>query len=56
MSGLNLAREIKRRRPDLPIVLTTGYEEAAAGAQADGIGLILKPYRLADLSMRFMLR
>ena len=50
MSGLNLAREIKRRRPDLPIVLTTGYEEAAAGAQAEGIGLILKPYRLADLS------
>jgi signal transduction histidine kinase/ActR/RegA family two-component response regulator len=50
MSGLNLAREIKRRRSDLPIVLTTGYEEAAAGAHAEGIRLILKPYRLEELA------
>ena len=25
MSGIDLAREVKRRRPDLPILLTTGY-------------------------------
>jgi CheY-like chemotaxis protein len=50
MSGLNLAREIKRRRPDLPVVLTTGYEEAAAGVHAEGIKLILKPYRLEQLA------
>ena len=31
VSGLQLAREIGRRHPDLPIVLTTGYVEAAAG-------------------------
>ena len=30
VTGLQLAREIQRRHPDLPIVLTTGYVEAAA--------------------------
>ena len=50
MSGLELAREVRRRRPELPIVLTTGYEEAAAGAEALGIGLLLKPYRVEALA------
>ena len=30
VSGLQLAREIRRRHPDLPVILTTGYVEAAA--------------------------
>jgi signal transduction histidine kinase/ActR/RegA family two-component response regulator len=50
MSGLELAREVKRRRPELPVVLTTGYETAAAGAKAEGIGLLLKPYRVEALA------
>jgi signal transduction histidine kinase/ActR/RegA family two-component response regulator len=50
MDGLDLAREIARRRPDLPIVLTTGYSEAAAGALAQGIRLLVKPYRIEDLA------
>jgi CheY-like chemotaxis protein len=50
MSGLELAHELKRRRPDLPVILTTGYAEAAAGIETDGFGLLLKPYRLEALA------
>ena len=37
MSGLELAREIRRRQPGLPIVLTTGYSEATAENEQGGI-------------------
>ncbi len=50
MSGLELAREIRKRRPGLPVLLATGYQEAAAGAVKDGIGVLLKPYTLEDLA------
>ena len=39
-----------RRRPDLPIVLTTGFSEAAAQARAQGFRLLLKPYRIEALA------
>jgi CheY-like chemotaxis protein len=45
MSGLDLAREIRRRHPHLRIVLTTGYAEAAAKMDSD-LPLLLKPYTL----------
>jgi signal transduction histidine kinase/ActR/RegA family two-component response regulator len=50
MNGLELAREISRDRPHLPIVLTTGYSAAAAMAGAAGIRLLLKPYRIEALA------
>jgi PAS domain S-box-containing protein len=49
ISGLELAREIRRRRPGLPIVLTTGYSEAAAGMNNAEFRLLLKPYSLEAL-------
>ncbi len=49
MSGLDLAHELRRRRPGLPVILTTGYAEAAAGIETEGFGLLLKPYRLEAL-------
>ena len=52
MSGLELGREIRRRQPNLRIVLTTGNAEAAASMDAGEFGLLLKPYSveaLADL-------
>jgi CheY-like chemotaxis protein len=48
MDGLQLAREIARRRPELPIVLTTGY--STASASAEGIRLLVKPYRIDTLA------
>ena len=50
MDGLALAEEIADRRPDLPIVLTTGYSNAAASAAAKGIRLLVKPYRIEALA------
>jgi signal transduction histidine kinase/ActR/RegA family two-component response regulator len=50
MDGLGLARELKRRRPQLPVLLTSGYPEAARqGIEADGFQVLAKPYRLEEL-------
>ena len=50
MSGLELAREITRRQPGLPIVLTTDYSEASAGMSNAEFHLLLKPYSLEALA------
>jgi CheY-like chemotaxis protein/anti-sigma regulatory factor (Ser/Thr protein kinase) len=51
MNGVELAREIRRRRGVLPILLTSGYAEAARlKAEAEGIRILPKPYRLNELS------
>ncbi len=50
MNGVELAQEIRRRRPNLPVLLTSGYAEAArrkAGSQQ--LKIIPKPYRLDEL-------
>jgi signal transduction histidine kinase/CheY-like chemotaxis protein len=49
-SGLDLAHDIARERPDLPVVLTTGYSAAAAAAAAEGLRLLVKPYRIETLA------
>jgi DNA-binding LytR/AlgR family response regulator len=50
MSGIELARELRRRRPDLPVLLATGYSDAARSLDPDeGLKLIEKPYRLETL-------
>jgi CheY-like chemotaxis protein len=54
MNGVDLAREIRRRRADLPVVLTCGYAQAAAyEANAVGIRVLLKPYGIDQLSAAF---
>jgi signal transduction histidine kinase len=50
MDGLGLARRILKTHPDLPVVLTTGFSEAAAAANEDGIRLLVKPYRIEQLA------
>ena len=50
MSGLELAREIRRRQPNLPVVLTTGYAEAASSMDIGEFGLLLKPYSAEALA------
>ncbi len=49
MDGLGLARSIKQRRPGLPILLATGYSEAAQGARSD-FPILRKPYQIHELS------
>ena len=51
MNGVELAREIRRRRLGLPVLLTSGYAEAARReAEAEGVQILAKPYRLSELS------
>ncbi|MFL6697192.1 MAG: PAS domain-containing protein [Vitreoscilla sp.] len=49
MNGLELAREMRRRQPRLPIVLTTGYSEALQGMVPGEFKLLMKPYGLDGL-------
>ncbi len=50
MNGVDLGREIRRRYPQLPVVLTSGYSNALVEDGRDGFELLHKPYSLADLS------
>jgi CheY-like chemotaxis protein len=45
VSGLDLARMLRDRRPKLPVILTTGYSSYASDVVAEGFALIEKPYR-----------
>ncbi len=44
MTGIDLARHIRARRPDMPIILATGYAELPTGADT-GLQRLSKPYR-----------
>jgi PAS domain S-box-containing protein len=50
MSGVDLAREVRSRRPGLPIVLATGFEMSAAAARDEEITLLLKPYGVGEVA------
>jgi PAS domain S-box-containing protein len=43
IDGIGLAREINSRYPDLPVVLTTGYSDAAKGAPPN-LRILRKPF------------
>ncbi|WP_017464147.1 PAS domain S-box protein [Dyella ginsengisoli] len=52
-TGFELVREARMMRPGLAVLLTSGYEQASAGAaaaQRDGIQLLRKPYRQGQLA------
>jgi PAS domain S-box-containing protein len=48
ISGLELARKIRQRLPELPILLTTGYSEQAG--ENHGFPVLQKPYELNALA------
>ena len=48
MNGLDLARAVRKKHPDLLIVLATGYSDAAGQAAAE-FTVLRKPYSVADL-------
>ena len=51
MNGAQMAKVVRARRPDLPIVFATGYSETAV--IVDGVGpsavLLKKPFGVSDL-------
>ena len=48
ISGIELARKVRERFPELPILLTTGYSEQVAGTH--GFPVLQKPYELTSLA------
>ena len=51
MNGVELAREVQRRRSDVPVLLTSGYSEAAAeDAAKAGVHILAKPYQIDELA------
>ena len=48
MTGTELVAEIRRQRPDLPILLATGYAELPDGESSD-IPRLTKPFLQAHL-------
>jgi len=49
MDGLSLARHLKAVRPGLPILLTSGYSDAALNVRGD-FPILRKPYEIHELS------
>jgi DNA-binding LytR/AlgR family response regulator len=49
LDGLGLAHAIRLKRPGLPILLATGYSDAALSAGAQ-FPTLRKPYEIHDLS------
>ena len=53
MTGAELARELMGVRPDVPVILCTGYSEAVSRETAKGIGIreiVMKPISRSDLA------
>lgn len=53
MSGIELARFVRHRWPELPLVLTSGYSQALIGDDPQGFELLGKPYSVDQLLRAF---
>lgn len=49
MNGLDLAQEIRKRYPEIPVLLATGYSASAKDAVRHGVVVLQKPYDLEGL-------
>jgi DNA-binding NtrC family response regulator len=49
MDGVGLARALRQRQSDLPVVLVTGFSSSAIEAELE-FALLRKPFELSDLS------
>ena len=50
ISGVDLAKEVRRSHADLPVVLTSGYSHVLAQNASHGFELLHKPYTVEQLS------
>lgn len=50
LDGIGLAKELRRRMPEMPVLLTTGFAGAPEGVASAGFPILKKPYTLEDLS------
>jgi PAS domain S-box-containing protein len=52
MNGLQLADQVRTRRPGTPILVTTGYMDELPAARGQRLDILSKPYRQEDLLAR----
>lgn len=56
MNGLQLIDQVRKRMPDLPVLIATGYMEdlslGSRGGVEGPLNILSKPFRLADLTER----
>jgi CheY-like chemotaxis protein len=55
MTGLELVKQLIRIRPDIPVILCTGYMEMIAEDNAGSLGIgsyVMKPVRISDISVK----
>ncbi|WP_455921119.1 PAS domain-containing protein [Pseudomonas putida] len=50
MTGVELAHQLRKRYPLLPVILTSGYSHVLAQHGSDGFELLHKPYSIDQLS------
>ena len=53
INGVELAREIRQRWPQLPVVLTSGYSHVLADERSHEFELLQKPYSVRELQALF---
>lgn len=54
MNGADVEREIRTRRPSLPVVFATGYADVAVLTAGED-RIVRKPFREADLAAKLIL-
>ncbi len=53
ITGIELAKKLMAIRPDMPVILCTGFSELVMGKQAADYGIrefVMKPYQLAEMA------
>jgi CheY-like chemotaxis protein len=50
MTGLDLVNTLRGDRPGLAFIMITGYADADLIGKLDGLTLLRKPYRMAELA------
>jgi CheY-like chemotaxis protein len=54
LTGLDLAREVVKIRPDMPVIICTGYSDKINEKKAEefGVSLIMKPYVANEVAVK----
>jgi CheY-like chemotaxis protein len=55
LTGVELARRTKGVRPELPVILCTGYSETVKGRLPEELGvddIVMKPYQVSDITQK----
>lgn len=50
MSGIELAQQLRRIAPEIPVILTSGYSDALSRDGTQGLPLLQKPYSMDSLA------